>query len=103
MEIEYISKTASTAIVEAELHISQFDFKPLQIRVMGSGKYEGVDMQLTRKKRKRIGRGGDKTLELDNQDLVETQDGFRQKKTKKELYSDVRYSQKSKSKKFKVK
>jgi hypothetical protein len=83
VEIEYFAKTASTAIVEVELNISQFNFEPMTIRIMGSGKYEGVDMELTRKRTKKIERptANDqmKTMELEDEDLVETRQGFRKK------------------------
>ncbi|EGR29602.1 hypothetical protein IMG5_152520 [Ichthyophthirius multifiliis] len=49
IQITYIPQTNVTVISEAELKVSQFDFEPLKIRLMGSARYKDPAENKTKK------------------------------------------------------
>lgn len=42
VDIEYAPTKPETAILEVELHLSQFGFEPIQVRITGSAQYADV-------------------------------------------------------------
>ncbi|KAL4456204.1 hypothetical protein ABPG74_014165 [Tetrahymena malaccensis] len=67
IDIQYTPSTNTTIICEAELRISQFDFEPLKIRLMGSGRYE--DPAQNKKTKMQSLQGGNSKRPLSNTKL----------------------------------
>jgi hypothetical protein len=81
IEVSYSPTTNTTVSVTAELKISQFDFEPLKIRIMGSGKIKDRKIS-TATKLKTLGSvKEEKTFNMDRQgEKSEEADGEEEQK-----------------------